>query len=91
MNRLNELLPYLTFSNICQVLTIFGFIYFVIKRFIMKQAPVPKSAFKQVPHELLESCVEQLVKKEKEPFAPYTPPEELLLRLQNLFMAKKLQ
>lgn len=69
MNRLNELLPYLTFSNICRVLTIFGFIYFVVKRFIMKQAPVPKAAFKQVPHELLESCVDQLVKKEKEPFA----------------------
>lgn len=83
MNRLNELLPYLTFSNICRVLTIFGFIYFVVKCFIMKQAPVPKAAFKQVPHELLESCVDQLVKKEKEPFAPYTPPKELLQSLQQ--------
>lgn len=83
MNRLKELLSYLTLSNICQILTIFGFIYFVIKRFIMKQAPVPRSAFKQVPHELLESCVDQLIKKEKEPFAPYTPKEELLQRLQQ--------
>ena len=83
MNRLNELLPYLTFCNICRVLTIFGFIYFVVKRFIMKQAPVPKAAFKQVPHELLESCVDQLVKKEKEPFAPYTPPKELIQSLQQ--------
>jgi len=57
------ILQYLTFDHICEALTIIGFIYFVIQRFIRHKAPVPKSAFGTVSKELLERCVLLLQKQ----------------------------
>ncbi|MDO4304406.1 MAG: hypothetical protein Q4D94_10860 [Bacillota bacterium] len=75
------ILQYLTFDHICEALTIIGFIYFVIQRFIRHKAPVPKSAFGTVSKELLERCVLLLQKQERREYETYTVPEDILIEL----------
>lgn len=72
---------YLTFDNICRVLSIIGLVYFIIKRFILKQAPVPSSALGHVPKELLDRCIALLRKQEKEDYGIYTVPEDIMAEL----------
>lgn len=72
---------YLTFDNICRVLSIIGLVYFIIKRFILKQAPVPSSALGYVPKELLDRCIALLRKQEKEDYGIYTVPEDIMAEL----------
>ena len=42
-------------NDIFEILTIIGLIYYVVKRFILKEAPVPASALKKVDEEKLRS------------------------------------
>lgn len=77
------LLRYLTINHISETLSIIGFIYFVVKRFILHKAPVPKRAFGTVPRELLERCVRLLKKQEKREYEPYTAPEDILAQLRG--------
>lgn len=72
---------YLTFDNICRVLSMIGLVYFIIKRFILKQAPVPSSALGYVPKELLDRCIALLRKQEKEDYGIYTVPEDIMAEL----------
>lgn len=72
---------YLTIDNICKVLSIIGFIYFIVKRFILKEAPVPSSALGYVPKELLDRCIALLKKQEKENYGIYTVPEDIMADL----------
>lgn len=69
--------------DIFGLLAFVGLIYFLIKRFILHQAPVPSSAFKTVPKELLEECVGLLKRKEKRTYETYTVPEDILERLKT--------
>lgn len=82
MDLLWRLSNYLTFDNICTVLSVIGFIYFVINRFILHRAPVPSSAFKRVPKELLDECIAQLKKEEKGEYEDYVLPVDLMRDLQ---------
>lgn len=64
-------------NNIFELLAFVGFIYFLVKKFILRKAPVPSSAFKTVPRELLRECVALLKKKEKKIYETYTVPEDI--------------
>ena len=72
---------YLTFDNICRALSVVGLIYFVVKKYLLKTAPVPKSALGYVPKELLDRCIALLNKQEKENYGIYHVPEALMDRL----------
>ena len=72
---------YLTFDNICRALTVVGLIYFVVKKYLLKTAPVPKSALGYVPKELLDRCIALLDRQEKEDYGIYHVPEALMERL----------
>lgn len=82
MELLRAVSGYLTFDNICTALSVFGVIYFVINRFILHRAPVPSSAFKHVPKELLDECIKQLEKQEKRVYEDYELPIALRRDLQ---------
>lgn len=82
MDLLWRLSNYLTFDNICTALSVIGFIYFVINRFILHRAPVPSSAFKRIPKELLDECIAQLKKEEKGEYEDYVLPVDLMRDLQ---------
>ncbi len=82
MDLLWRLSNYLTFDNICTALSVIGLIYFVINRFILHRAPVPSSAFKRIPKELLDECIEQLKRQEKEEYEDYVLPVALMRDLQ---------
>ena len=68
-------------NDIFEILTIIGLIYYVVKRFILKEAPVPASALKKVDQEKLRSCLALLKKSKKEPGEIYEVPEELEQKL----------
>ena len=68
-------------NDIFGILTIIGLIYYVVKRFILKEAPVPASALKKVDEEKLRSCLTLLQKSKKEPGEIYEVPEELEQKL----------
>ena len=68
-------------NDIFEILTIIGLIYYVVKRFILKEAPVPASALKKVDEEKLRSCLTLLQKSKKEPGEIYEVPEELEQKL----------
>lgn len=82
MDLLWRLSNYLTFDNICTALSVIGLIYFVINRFILHRAPVPSSAFKRIPKELLDECIAQLKKEEKGEYEDYVLPVDLMRDLQ---------
>ena len=82
MDLLWRLSDYLNFDNICTALSIIGLIYFAINRFILHRVPVPSSAFKHVPKELLDECIEQLKRQEKEEYEDYVLPVALMRDLQ---------
>lgn len=65
-------------DNWMEVLSLIGFGYFLVRRFVLHKAPVPSSAFKKVPRELLQRCVELLKKQEKRSYEPYIVPDDIL-------------
>lgn len=81
MRALQNFLYHIGINNIFELLAFIGFIYFLIKKFILHKAPVPSSAFKTVPKELLRECVLLLNKKEKKVYETYTVPEDILAGL----------
>lgn len=84
----------MTISDICEILSYIGFAFFIIRLVILRKSPVPSSAFKKVPRELLKECVALLEEKEKCLYEPYEmPPDiEAALRenLKDEFYLKKL-
>lgn len=82
MELLQRISHYLTIDHICTVLSFVGLAYFLINRFILHRAPVPSSAFKQVPRELLDACVEQLRENEKTEYENYVVPVDIMRDLQ---------
>lgn len=78
MRALQNFLYHIGIHDIFGLLTLIGFIYFLVKRFILRKAPVPSSAFKTVPRELLRECVSLLEKKERTEYGTYTVPEDIL-------------
>ena len=81
-------------NDIFEILTIIGLIYYVVKRFILKEAPVPASALKKVDEEKLRSCLTLLQKSKKEPGEIYAVPKELeeklLVNLHDTELLKQL-
>lgn len=82
MELLYKISDYLTYDNICMVLSVIGLIYFVINRFILHRAPVPSSAFKRVPRELLDECIAQMKEQEKGEYGNYEVPVDIMRDLQ---------
>ncbi|EOS76405.1 MAG: hypothetical protein OSJ60_02750 [Lachnospiraceae bacterium] len=78
MRAIQEFLYRIRIDSIFELLAYIGFFYFLFKRFILHRAPVPSSAFKSVPKELLAECVTLLKKKEKAEYGVYRVPEEIL-------------
>ncbi len=74
-------LEHISIGTICEWLSIIGFIYFLVKKFIFKQPPVPQSALGKVNRSQIEECILLLQKKCKEPGKTYRMPEELKQRL----------
>ena len=66
-----------TLNDIFDLLALAGLIYYLVKRFILKQPPVPSGAFKKVNKEKLQDCLTLLDKSGKTPGRPYIMPEEL--------------
>ena len=81
-------------NDIFEILTIIGLIYYVVKRFILKEAPVPASALKKVDEEKLRFCLTLLQKSKKEPGEIYAVPKELeeklLVNLHDTELLKQL-
>ena len=69
---------YLTFDNICWLLSMIGLVYYLTNRFVLRRAPVPSSALGHVPKELLDRSIAMLKKQEKEEYGIYTVPEDLM-------------
>lgn len=83
MNALLSFLYRIGIDDIFGLVSLIGLCAYLIRRFVMRKAPVPKSAFKTVPRELLEECVALLEKEEKRTYEPYTAPEEILAPLRG--------
>lgn len=73
---------HMNINSIFELLSFIGLGCFLVRRFILHKSPVPKSAFKTVPKELLQECVTLLEKREKKKYEPYVAPEEIILALQ---------
>lgn len=86
MNQLQyflyNVLHRISISNIFELLSFVGFGLFLVRRFVLRKSPVPKSAFKTVPRELLQECVALLEKREKKKYEPYVAPEHIISALQ---------
>lgn len=82
MNQLLVFLYRIGIDNLFELLSFIGLGYFLFRRFILRKSPVPKSAFKKVPKELLQKCVELLGKREKKSYTSYVVPENILSVLQ---------
>lgn len=68
-------------NDIFELLTIIGFIYFVIKRFILKEAPVPASALKKADRNKILEGLALLKKRKPLGGSLYQMPPELEKRL----------
>lgn len=66
-----------------EILTVIGFIYFLFKRFVLKEAPVPASALSKVDRNQITEALVLLKKREKTPGEPYKAPEHLMGELAN--------
>lgn len=82
MEFLYQISHYLTYDNICMVLTIIGFTYFLVNRFILHRAPVPSSAFKRVPKDLLDECIAQIKEQDGGEYENYEVPVDIMRDLQ---------
>lgn len=66
-----------TINDIFELLSFGGFFYYIIKRFILKQPPIPAGAFRKVDKEKIRSCLELLYKNRKVPGEKYRIPRNL--------------
>lgn len=84
----------ITISDIFELLTVIGFVYFLIKRFILKEPPVPSAALKKIDKDKLTECLALLKKHRKNPGEAYVMPEQLeqalLSELHNEELLKQL-
>lgn len=78
---MNFSLRNITISDICEILSVIGFIYFLVKKFILKEAPIPSSAIKKIDRQKIEECLLFLQKKVKIPGETYIMSEDLKKRL----------
>lgn len=94
MRRMKILPGHITLSDIFELLTLIGFVYFLIKRFILKEPPVPSAALKKIDKDKLTECLLLLQKHKVSPGAVYVMPEKLeqslLLDLHNPELLKQL-
>lgn len=67
----------MTLNDIFELLTFAGFIYYLVKRFILKQPPVPASALKKVDRDKILDSLQLLYRSGKNPGTSYIMPEEL--------------
>lgn len=67
----------ITLNSIFELLTIIGFTYFIVKRFILRQPPIPSGAFKRVNRDKLMECLAVLEKHKQTPGVPYSLPDSL--------------
>lgn len=84
----------ISLNDICEILTIIGFIYFLIKRFVLKEPPIPVSALKKIDREKIVEALNLLKKKGASPGGVYvmseTVKQEILQDLHNEKTLKKL-
>lgn len=82
-----DFLRTISLNDIFELLTIIGFIYFLIKRFILKEAPIPSSALKKADKNQILASIRLLQKRKPVKGKPYHMPEglerKLLLNLHN--------
>ena len=83
LQKFFSVLDFFGLNSILGILTFIGFCYFLVKRFILRKAPVPSSAFKTVPRELFQRCVALLKKQENRIYEPYKVPEGILSGLKT--------
>lgn len=67
----------ITLNDIFELLTVFGLIYYLVKRFVLKEPPVPSAVLKKVDRGKIISCIQHLYKSRKSPGENYSIPEEL--------------
>lgn len=67
----------MTIADIFEILSYIGFAFFIIRLVVLRKSPVPSSAFKKVPGELLEACVDLLEEKEKRIYEAYEIPPDI--------------
>ena len=72
LQKIFSVLDFFGLNSILGILTFAGFCYFLVKRFVLRKAPVPSSAFETVPRELFQKCVTLLKKQEKREMLFYT-------------------
>ncbi len=70
-------------NTIFEILTVIGFVYFLFKRFVLKEAPVPASALSKVDRNQITEALVLLKKREKTPGELYKAPEHLMGELAN--------
>ncbi len=83
MNALLSFLYRIGVNDIFGLLSLIGLTVYLIRRFLLRRSPVPKSSFKTVPRELLDRCVALLQKEERRIYEPYFAPEEILALLRD--------
>ena len=66
-----------TINDIFEILTFVGFFYYIIKRFVLKQPPIPAAALRKIDREKLRSALALLYKNKKVPGGAYTIPPQL--------------
>lgn len=77
MNQIGAFLYRIGVTDIFGLLSLIGFGWFLIRRFILRKPPAPVGS-KTVPRELLQSCVALLEKKERKSFGEYVIPDEIV-------------
>ena len=68
-------------NMIFEILTVIGFIYFLVKRFILKEPPIPASALGKVDKNQIAEALRLLQKSGKKPGEHYVAPEHLMEQL----------
>ena len=77
MNQIGAFLYRIGVTDIFGLLSLIGFGWFLIRRFILRKPPAPVGS-KTVLRELLQSCVALLEKKERKSFGEYVIPDEIV-------------
>lgn len=78
---MTSLLRTISINDICELLTIIGFVYFLVKKFILKEPPIPSSALKKIDRDMIEESIALLQKNGKKPGEDYQLPTDLKQRL----------
>lgn len=75
-----------TINDIFELLTFAGFVYYMIKRFILKQPPIPAAALRKIDREKISSALALLYKNRKVPGETYEVAPKLFAELErNLY------